>query len=964
MKRPTFALLFSAALLGFLVSTSTAQNETPRDYVAYWVEPYAGHLGVRMQRFAQNAGRHGYIVEVRLFDWDTGPYPFSAYQQDASWGCAMWGTSTHGSTSGQSIMAWRLDPAGLSSRNAAYAALLATGLRDAIDIYQSQSTGGYAIGVTSAYIASTFRSEQGIVFNGACQGHTYTSSWTNARCVLDYSACPLNITVQADCDTVFNRMNSATKRTVLQAIVGTSLTSSGNLNTVLSPAVQSVSIPVGTYLHEYKTITVTFDALMDNTRAMSCIDVDGWNIELYDPKWVNQTQLSVQMRPRYIGRDSLRVRAQQPQNGYYEGCVSSGGIPLCGPGEGPNRRDWTGAYYSAVDNPAASIAWFRAVRQSDGVHVEWSVESQSGTDHYLVEYAAQSTGPFGPVATIPVDPARTQYAVVDWGRSDGYYRLREVEVDGDILDQGFDGVSDPIPNTPIEPVTEAQGDSLTNSGLALYPSLPPPNVTEQILPIYGVTYITRSGWESALQPRLNKLASQGHIVNVVPIESFGATKVAQRSGISQYITAGIPYGLWAVCLAGDNEDSEVWDSYPWYDWVKPTWPSEAAADIIPSFYWPDPSIVQAKSQTWYTPHGNSDWVFAGPDSIPRIVITRIPARSAAELAVAVAKADAYERQDLTRGTIAVFTQAQDLGGNSGALAKQHALANIAKLPTAFTVKHQIDSPTTNYSYATRQSIFLSTVSPTDPVNRVVGMIYKGTQSNRNNLHWQQYSQGFRWNLLPPNAGLSAVLATYCEAAGTSRRVDPSAARGFMELAMTTYVDRGPALIIGANCGSNQNVNSELDSLFLAIVYGRGARSAADGWMQAIQTLLTTYPGDIQRKYAALMTGVIGFPETPWPGMRVAVTGVEPVAGTAARVELAITPNPSRTPNIRFTVPARAHVNLAVYDVSGRLVSRLLNNEVTPGVYHARLDRSLSAGLYFVRLSIGSLQVNERMVILH
>ena len=59
-------------------------------------------------------------------------------------------------------------------------------------------------------------------------------------------------------------------------------------------------------------------------------------------------------------------------------------------------------------------------------------------------------------------------------------------------------------------------------------------------------------------------------------------------------------------------------------------------------------------------------------------------------------------------------------------------------------------------------------------------------------------------------------------------------------------------------------------------------------------------------------------------------------------------------NIPFRLPAggSAHVNLDVYDLQGRLVERLVNNEHTPGSYLATW-RAETKGMFLVRLKIGN-----------
>ena len=102
-------------------------------------------------------------------------------------------------------------------------------------------------------------------------------------------------------------------------------------------------------------------------------------------------------------------------------------------------------------------------------------------------------------------------------------------------------------------------------------------------------------------------------------------------------------------------------------------------------------------------------------------------------------------------------------------------------------------------------------------------------------------------------------------------------------------------------------------------------------------------------------------------------GVGSTAGTPPRVparalRLATSPNPftGRT-NIAFTLPARAPVEMGVYDVSGRLVCALVNAPLNAGAYsvawdgHAMGGGRAAAGVYFVRLRAGDRRMEAKVV---
>jgi hypothetical protein len=77
------------------------------------------------------------------------------------------------------------------------------------------------------------------------------------------------------------------------------------------------------------------------------------------------------------------------------------------------------------------------------------------------------------------------------------------------------------------------------------------------------------------------------------------------------------------------------------------------------------------------------------------------------------------------------------------------------------------------------------------------------------------------------------------------------------------------------------------------------------------------------------------------------------------------PNPfvSRT-TLRFALPERTEVDLAIYDVGGRLVQRLLRQPMEPGQHEVAWDaRGVASGTYFVKFTAGTYTGTRRVVLL-
>jgi len=101
--------------------------------------------------------------------------------------------------------------------------------------------------------------------------------------------------------------------------------------------------------------------------------------------------------------------------------------------------------------------------------------------------------------------------------------------------------------------------------------------------------------------------------------------------------------------------------------------------------------------------------------------------------------------------------------------------------------------------------------------------------------------------------------------------------------------------------------------------------------------------------------------------RITSTGIEENRNplTALRFSLKVFPNPAKSQTaIRYSLPAQSKVSLQLYDISGRLVKTLVNEQKKQGIYKLNLNtKDLSAGVYFLSLQSVSKRIIERLVII-
>jgi hypothetical protein len=77
------------------------------------------------------------------------------------------------------------------------------------------------------------------------------------------------------------------------------------------------------------------------------------------------------------------------------------------------------------------------------------------------------------------------------------------------------------------------------------------------------------------------------------------------------------------------------------------------------------------------------------------------------------------------------------------------------------------------------------------------------------------------------------------------------------------------------------------------------------------------------------------------------------------------PNPfNPVTTLEFSIPARGHVTMNLYDVNGRLVMTAVDEDLDRGRYQRVLDaQGISSGVYFCRMVAGRFVVTRKLVLL-
>jgi N-acetylneuraminic acid mutarotase len=96
-----------------------------------------------------------------------------------------------------------------------------------------------------------------------------------------------------------------------------------------------------------------------------------------------------------------------------------------------------------------------------------------------------------------------------------------------------------------------------------------------------------------------------------------------------------------------------------------------------------------------------------------------------------------------------------------------------------------------------------------------------------------------------------------------------------------------------------------------------------------------------------------------------ITGIDPKTTPVTYSLSQNYPNPfNPTTTIKFTLPKSSRVELKVYDIAGKEVANLVNEQRVAGSYQVDFDASnLSSGVYFYRITAGEFTMTKKMLLI-
>lgn len=859
----------------------------------------------------------------------------------------------------------------------------------AVDVADVRYPSGFrvrGVGVNSSYVHDHWVPPTGkvLVDVRACESISLSWAFTNNGLsdMVAFCGNADTVTVRQSIDGItrlyqnLGGVNGVRKRTLANALDGQewfwSLT--GPTNITLAPAV-TYCTPITGDLTQRKTITVFFDTKIDWPSAGSYVVMGTDAAHVYNVTPWSDTAMTFALtgviknewgRVNLISSNTFNYGLRgYPAGTALDGNSDAGFFEGAPSGVYPNGDDYTFEFYSKLgDNPAASIVGFTAIADASETKLRWLVESEVNTATYLIETAPDANGPWTTQVSLPARNAPSY--TVQWNGTDMWYRLREVETDGDTLTQAYASrqVSEPFVPDIVDTIATAH---MQQELQQRYPAM---MLVQQAASTVTDVIYTPTSFQDAAQSLAYLKTSWGIPTSVITLPTIGGA-----TGIKSSIASLVQQGARNFLLLGDaNATSDVQghiregnpatlDS----GYVAPggTTP-QPQLNLIPVGSYPMVWGTQELGMTYWTKYFASDWWYIDVDGDglpdPGLTIGRLPAGTLAEATNAVYKQiNAYGINPLNLGVnhVYVHTYAFDALGNSGADAIAYTDSLLTYLPSDRIVDRFTDKPTAWYSEARRDSICIAQFNKGSALQ-----IFKSTVNNRyHDAGCLDQSRRAPLSGIAYNPSrLAFQYISSCGGGDFDRSEVDSVGRPLGERLLENRSDLGTWGYFAPSRGTWQHGNHLMDKEFLTYLYRTGASSVGQAAALSVYRLATTHP---EFRDLALSYVFIGDPSVPLAGMKRVTLDAAPWA-VGQRLSLAVPqPNPVHgTTVLRLVMPIASQANLSLYDAQGRRVQTIVQGRLEAGQHEYRLSTATwSPGVYFVQLRVNEEQRIQKMVVM-
>jgi len=464
---------------------------------------------------------------------------------------------------------------------------------------------------------------------------------------------------------------------------------------------------------------------------------------------------------------------------------------------------------------------------------------------------------------------------------------------------------------------------------------------------YQAVFICPQGFAAALTPLAADAESEGWQVDVITIEYIdshysGATR---REKIKSAVADLHAHGLQIVSFVGDADYSGQEPQY----------------DIIPLWYYYCPEIGY-----WRDDRATMiDYVDFDGDRIPDVAWTWIPAHSAAQVANLVSHSLYYKAVNPGAAWLKKclwLVEDEDLEGNSGAITR--ALADSLMKDAALSSFGRTALYDSNIPccYSNREAVALAQID--GGVGAVFGM---GTVSKRTSF--VEFMSGYFYfdvtSDLAANDDCGVYFGLSC---GLGEFDRPADWRGldFCSQFLFDSQNKGASFWIGPSGNTRYYSNYYLGRALVEQLFQLGARTTAEACFMALRRAMTEHP-EFQEAWEG--QNFFGSPFHVMHGMRrVDYTAVDESSGPSFGLAQNF-PNPfNPSTSIFYSLDAKGHVRLKVFDPSGRLVRALVDEVQGVGPHRAFWDgcndrgHRVASGVYMCQLQVGPKRLSRKLIL--
>lgn len=659
------------------------------------------------------------------------------------------------------------------------------------------------------------------------------------------------------------------------------------------------------------------------------------------------------------------------ESGIYISKWGSGPLMKHDAGYGP--YDNSDVAYFKSNNPAASVSGFYV---SEGV-AHWKVTSEYKTSGYRVDGASSGIGPWEKVTVVPAGVGNRTAAV---GGDFPVYRLVELEESGRELIYRVvkPGGGDAPHESDIPTAAELReklavlarqrekDGSLNGKPAAMGEGEKYVIFTADSLIDVVDTYVA-DYWRGF-----------GYSVVVNSVDAYPSVPDGFRAALRDTISGYAGDGAMYFHLIGDASDwrqfSTLWPG-EWeqirQDYLSSGYPpgGQPEKDLIPTWSFPD-TLSRYMCASYYVPYTLTDKPYSDTDGdgVPDVVVTRWPVNTEAEVLVLAYKMQSYMDYGMPGTEYSVLTCVGDvdhLEEGDGAYARSVADTIIAALPpgqvTVFLYEsdYPIDGERNTavadlWNYADPQLVLL----PSSYSNRSWPGNFFVRVGTSNPFHMDMLEDGYP----------AVVFGLTCDTGDFARTEDPDYGKPVFERFLVEE-DKGAIAWIGPVLGSWQRGNKVLGTYFVEELYGDLSRPVAESFLIAQQRVYQDYPDDIGLLRTVDMYAFLGHPLLRLYKEAI-VTAAE---GDKMPVMVRLGqnyPNPFNPATvIEFSINHGGHVELVVYDVAGRKIREIVNEEMDAGHHRMIWDGKndgefdVASGLYLYRLrALGKIRCKKMMLL--